>query len=669
VTAVASHTKAHPPAATPSFGAEQPLYTLTGKPLLALTQDRRLLETLRAVSDPAHEVCATGSEIDLATALVGHHPGVVVLDTAALATPAPQLAARLHNQFPDVVLIVAGGATEQTGLTAQITDGSVHRFLHKPVSEQRVRLFVESAWRRHAETETVNLQKAAAPASGGAGAAARWLLIVGLAAIAAPLAWWYLHAPAGKSVPAAAAPLAPSAPAAAASDPALEALLARADRALAAGALVAPPGASAADLYREALRRSARDPRAVAGLEQVIDRLLADADAQQQAGHLDEAQHLADEAHAISPGHPRVAFLTAQIGAQRERALLERASRAAAAGNVAGALAVLDDAARAGHPSTLVSEARQQLAHKQVNERITEFLTSAHEALERGQLIEPVEQNARFFVASAQALAPTDAQVQQAAQELITRLKAEAGKALAAGNLEQAEVWTAAASDLGAPPAEVAALRGDAQRARGAAKSASLAQLTLAFNERLANGRILEPPADSARSYLAQLEQADADDPATQQARSAYRARLLEEARGALHAQDYAAAGRWLAEARSAAADPPAIAAIEQSLGTAQQEAQASAFVSASSLTRTHYVPPEFPVDARQRGIGGWVDLQFQVNTDGSVGEAIIVGAQPVGVFEQAALDAVRHWTFQPVVRAGQPVSQRARVRVRFALQ
>src|SRR2546430_14845252 len=43
-----------------------------------------------------------------------------------------------------------------------------------------------------------------------------------------------------------------------------------------------------------------------------------------------------------------------------------------------------------------------------------------------------------------------------------------------------------------------------------------------------------------------------------------------------------------------------------------------------------------------------------------------IVGAQPVGIFEQAALDAVRHWHYQPVMRDGQAVTQRARVRLRL---
>jgi TonB family protein len=665
VTAVASHTKAHSSAGTPPPGVASPLLTLNGAPLLALTHDRKLLETLRQVADPAHEVYAAGSEVDLAAALVAHHAGVVVLDIAALATPAGQLAGRLHAQFPDVVLIVAGGAEDQAGLAARITDGSVHRFLHKPVSEQRVRLFVEAGWRRHAEAHS-------SPGGTATGVPARawrrakwWLLAAGLAVLAAPLLWVGVRAPPTPARPASAPPGRSAAPTA--GDVTLEGLLARADHALATGQLVAPPGASAADLYREALRRNARDPRAVNGLEQTIDRLVSEAEGALQQRHLDNAQQLADQAHAISPDHPRVAFLIAQIGAQRERAVLDKAQRAAATGNFASALAVLDDAARGGHHSTLVEEARAQLAQKQADERVAEFLRRGREALGRGRLIEPPEQNARFYIQSARALAPADAAVHQATQELIARLQAEAGQALTAGHPDQADIWASAAGEAGAERADVAALRAEAQRLRGASKADSLAQL---FNQRLTAGRITDPAADSAKFYLAQLLQADRDHPSTQLARTAFDSRVLEEARAAVRAQDYAGARRWLAEARAAGADPASIGALDAALGAAQDEAQrASSYVSASSMTRTRYVSPQFPLDARQRGIDGWVDLQFVVNTDGSVGDLTIVGAQPVGIFEQAALDAVRHWHYQPVMRGGQAVSQLARVRLRFAMQ
>ena len=57
------------------------------------------------------------------------------------------------------------------------------------------------------------------------------------------------------------------------------------------------------------------------------------------------------------------------------------------------------------------------------------------------------------------------------------------------------------------------------------------------------------------------------------------------------------------------------------------------------------------------------------VGSDGAVSDVAVVGAQPVGIFEQAALDAVRHWRYQPVLRDGKAISEHARVRLRFTVQ
>jgi TonB family protein len=650
----------------PPVGEASGRFALRAPPLLVLTQDALLLEVLKAVTDPVHEVCVAGSEVDFSATLLAHHGGVAVLDCAATAAPIAQLTERLHTQFPELVLIVAGSIDEQGRLAAQIADGSVHRFLHKPFSEQRVRLFVEAAWRRHAEALAAPATRAA-PAARRARAGRRWPVIVACAAIATPLVWLATHtAPPLRQ----GAPALPSNAGAATGDAALEGLLARADLALERGALTAPAGASAADLYREALRRNAGEPRALNGLEQVIGQLLSRAEAQLQQGRLDAAQQLADQARAISPHHARVAFVVAQISAQRERAVLDKAQRAAAGGDVTAALAVLDDASRGGHRSKLVDEARQQLAQKQLDARVADYLNRGSAALQRGQLIAPVEDNARFYLESARALAPNDPLVQQATRDLIARLESEARSALAAKDAEQADTWASAAANAGADPVHVAALHEQAQQLRRAARAESLAQLSSAFDERLAQGRLLEPASDSARYYLTQLIHTDPADPATQRARTTFAARLLEEARSTLRAQDFATTRRWLDEARASGADEAATAELERALSAAQHEAQqADTYVNESTLTRTRYVAPKFPDEARLRGINGWVELQYLVGTDGTVSDVTVVGAQPVGVFEQAALDAVRHWRYQPVLRAGQLVSQRTRLRLRFTVQ
>ena len=687
---MASNIPARDLTATPPPGAPAGRPAAARKPLILLSRDPHLLAMLRR-ADPTHDIHIVASEVDLSGALMAQHAGVAVLDCGAIVLAIDQLTARLQTQFPELVLVVAGGIDEQGMLATQITDGSVHRFLHKPVSEQRVRLFVESAWRRHAEAH-------ATPRSVSAAAAAPhrtprpnwWLVVAALAGATAALAWYVLHA-IHAPVPAEAERSA-AAPAATV-DAGLESLLARADAALAAGALTTPPGANAADLYREAQRRNARDPRAAHGLEQVITRLLAGAEARREANHLDEAQRLADAARAISPDHPGVAFLAAQIGAQRERAVLGKAQRAAAGGDVAAALAVLDDAARGGHRSSLVDEARTQLAQKQVDAHVADFLARAREALAANALIEPPEQNAHFFIESARALAPGDPNVQQARHEFLARLEGEAHQAIAAGNAEQADRWASAAEESGAEAADVAALHESARQLRGAAKANSVAHLDALFKERLAQGRLVEP-ADSARAYLEQLAQAEPAGAATLAARGTLEARLLDEARAALKDKDLTATRRWLGEARTLGASPAAVAALEAELAVAGAparpaaaaagsalpggrtpaaegagSAEATGFVNASALTRTRYVPPQYPNNARERGLEGWVDVQFLVKTDGSLGDVSIVGAQPVGVFEQAALDAVRHWRYQPVLAGGAPVTQRARIRVRFAVQ
>jgi protein TonB len=164
--------------------------------------------------------------------------------------------------------------------------------------------------------------------------------------------------------------------------------------------------------------------------------------------------------------------------------------------------------------------------------------------------------------------------------------------------------------------------------------------------------------------------QSDPAHPSTQAAHQAFAARILDEAKSAAHRQDYAGAQRWLAEAHEAGVDAASINAVNTDIKAAQDATRkASEFVTAAQLEIAHYVTPEFPSAARERALSGWVDVQFMVLIDGSVSDISVVGADPAGAFEQSATDAVRKWKYRPILRDGQPINQRARVRVRFALE
>src|SRR5882672_2342474 len=121
----------------------------TGESLVVLTRDEALVETLKVLGSE-HNIVTVDAESDLAGELVGRQMGVAIIDAAA-STAVERLTEKLKSQFPDLVLIVAGRLDDQSALAAQITSGTVYRFLHKPVSEQRVKLFVDAAWRRHGE--------------------------------------------------------------------------------------------------------------------------------------------------------------------------------------------------------------------------------------------------------------------------------------------------------------------------------------------------------------------------------------------------------------------------------------------------------------------------------------------------------------------------------------
>ncbi len=55
-------------------------------------------------------------------------------------------------------------------------------------------------------------------------------------------------------------------------------------------------------------------------------------------------------------------------------------------------------------------------------------------------------------------------------------------------------------------------------------------------------------------------------------------------------------------------------------------------------------VDPQYPPRAKQRRIEGYVDIEFTIGPAGTVEQPKVIGASPPGIFNQAALRAVRRW-------------------------
>jgi periplasmic protein TonB len=82
-------------------------------------------------------------------------------------------------------------------------------------------------------------------------------------------------------------------------------------------------------------------------------------------------------------------------------------------------------------------------------------------------------------------------------------------------------------------------------------------------------------------------------------------------------------------------------------------------------LTR---VQPKYPMRAANRHIEGWVKIEFTVTENGTVTNAVVVAAEPTGIFDDAALDAIAKWTFKQKIVNGKSVKQRAVQVLKFKL-
>ena len=74
----------------------------------------------------------------------------------------------------------------------------------------------------------------------------------------------------------------------------------------------------------------------------------------------------------------------------------------------------------------------------------------------------------------------------------------------------------------------------------------------------------------------------------------------------------------------------------------------------------------EYPERPFASGVAGTVRLRLLVDREGALREAKVLEAQPAGVFEEAALKAVRMLIFRPAIRNGIPVGSIKVIEVPF---
>ena len=78
--------------------------------------------------------------------------------------------------------------------------------------------------------------------------------------------------------------------------------------------------------------------------------------------------------------------------------------------------------------------------------------------------------------------------------------------------------------------------------------------------------------------------------------------------------------------------------------------------------------PMEYPAEARQKGVTGYVVVNLLINARGEVERVKVLESEPGDTFEQVAVKAVRKWRFQPAEYQGEKVKVWAKQKIRFDL-
>jgi len=79
-------------------------------------------------------------------------------------------------------------------------------------------------------------------------------------------------------------------------------------------------------------------------------------------------------------------------------------------------------------------------------------------------------------------------------------------------------------------------------------------------------------------------------------------------------------------------------------------------------------VEPLYPQRAAQRGIEGWVEVEFTISAAGTVSSPRVIAYEPSTVFNRAALKAIRKWKYNPKIEEGKAV-ERPGVTVRLSFE
>jgi TonB family protein len=595
-----------------------------------------LLATLREASQPIHNLLHAETPESAVDLLIGGHCGILIIDLAVARDAPVELIEKLHAQFPEVLLLATGRRNEQQQVTGLVGSGRIYRFLHKPVSPARAEAFLNAATRRYSESHPRHGRTQASAAAFANSPRRTYGLIGAALTIALAGGWWWSSTLRDPASP----PMSEASP-----ERELDELLARADAARAAGTLTMESGEGAIELYRAALAIDAENERAHRGIADIVvlsERNMREALAARDAPRAREAFAALQKAE---PGHPQLNELQTAL-LTLSRGTSQTAARSTSERPVAPATP-----ARAATPN----------------------LDLARAFINANQLADPPDASALGALRAARDANEDESRLQIAATDLGTRLIHRALAALEAGDIDTArsDYSAAAVVDLefetALPDIELVARKiHEAEIARDAA---ALAELVARASLLRRQDRLTGPDDDNAMQVLQAAIAMNADADIVKEERQRLASALLENTRTTLAAGDIDRADVLATRAEEVWPGLPQTRALREQIGAARSQRDASTVLQATTLPRTKQVPAAYPREALLGAIEGWVDLEFTISPEGVPTQIGVKASHPPRTFDASAIQALRQWRFEPIVRDGEPQARRAALRMEFKLK
>jgi len=458
----------------------------------------------------------------------------------------------------------------------------------------------------------------------------------------------------------------------AATEEKVDALIDQAQRAMRDRHFIDPTDGSALSLYRSALALDPASGEARQGLKRLAEILLARVQSALEERQFDAALQALESARSINPDDARLPALDERIAKMRAELGPVEILAAINAKNFDRAAQLIDGAARSkAVGDQKLNQLREELKRHRSESDVAGLIELIDARMQQDQLDEPANDNAAYYIGQAKHAGATSADLDSRVRELSRRLTLAAHAAIGERRLGDADKLAADMKSIGAPVAALAAVQREIAAARTEQHPPPQSDQTRLLDlarSKLAQGSVIEPENDNALYYLNQLRASDPQNVALPQLSKSIQTQILEQARSALSAGQSGQA-ETLLQLASVLGPCAELDALNDRLHTTKLfAAGAPKEVAEASLTRTRKLDIDYPQDALERRIEGTVEIGFTVTAKGAVSDIKVLDANPSGVFDKAATNAVARLRYQPVVEDGKPVAVTTKILVKFRL-